>query len=88
MGYSDIAASRLQPEIASQWAAIVEAGHRGHRLGRLLQAANLQLRELPAAHTLNTWNAPVNSQLISINAALWFRYVERWTQWQLDRSAD
>ena len=90
VGYSDIAASRLQPEIAYQWATIVESAHRGHRLGMLLKAANLQLllRELPVARTLNTWNAAVNSQMISINEALGFRPVERWTEWQLDGSAD
>lgn len=81
--------SRAQPEIAYQWATIVESAHRGHRLGMLLKAASLQLllRELPAARTLNTWNAAVNSQMISINEALGFQPVERWTEWQLDRSA-
>lgn len=89
VGYSDIGVSRGQPEIAYQWATIVESAHRGHRLGMLLKAANLQLlqRELPAARTLNTWNAAVNSQMISINEALGFRPVERWTEWQLDGSA-
>ena len=89
VGYSDIGVSRQLPEIAYQWATIVESAHRGHRLGMLLKAANLQLlrRELPVARTLNTWNAAVNSQMISINETLGFRPVERWTEWQLDGSA-
>lgn len=89
VGYTDLAVSRLLPEVAYQWATIVESAHRGHRLGTLLKAANLQLlrRELPTARTLNTWNAAVNSQMISINEMFGFRPVERWTEWQLDGSA-
>ena len=86
VGFTDIGVSRLRPETGYQWETIVDPAHRGHRLGMLLKAANLQQlrRELPEVTLLNTWNAEVNAHMVTINDALGFRPVERWTEWQLD----
>ena len=86
VGYSDIGVSRRWPQVGYQWATIVESAHRGHRLGALLKAANLQLliSELPDTRLVNTWNAAVNTHMISVNETLGFRPVERWTEWQLE----
>lgn len=86
VGYSDIGVSRRWPQVGYQWATIVESAHRGHRLGTLLKAANLQLliSELPDTRLVNTWNAAVNTHMISVNETLGFRPVERWTEWQLE----
>lgn len=86
VGYTDIGVSRLRPDVGYQWDTIVEPEHRGHRLGMLLKAANLQLlrRELSAVRLVNTWNAEVNVHMVAVNDALGFRPVERWTEWQLE----
>ena len=86
VGYSTIGFVRAEPAHAYQWATIVEAAHRGHRLGMLTKAANLELlvAQAPSAQLVNTWNAGVNEHMIAINEALGFRAVDRWTEWQLD----
>lgn len=86
VGYSDIGVNARRPEVAYQWDTIVAPDHRGHRLGLLLKAANLELLRstLPGARLVNTWNAETNKHMIAINDALGFRPIERWREWQLD----
>jgi hypothetical protein len=67
---------------------IVDATHRGHRLGMLVKAANLRaLRDaVPAVERVITWNAASNTHMIAINEALGFRPQLRFSQWQLQVS--
>lgn len=85
VGYTNAGVSALQPRVGYQFDTLVEPDHRGHRLGMLMKAANLQLLRatLPAARFLNTWNAEINGPMIAINDALGFRPVDRWRDWQL-----
>lgn len=82
-GFTDLAAPAGTPETCYQWATIVAAEHRGHRLGMLMKAMNLkQLRvELPFVRYLNTWNAEENSYMVAVNEALGFTPMEAWTEW-------
>jgi len=75
-----------RPAVGYQWDTIVRGEHRGHRLGLLVKAANLQqLREqMPAVRWLNTWNAADNRHMVPINDRLGFRPMEHWQEWQVD----
>lgn len=57
-----------------QWDTIVLHGHRGHRLGMLVKAANIvALRQAgPQAAAIITWNAEENRHMLSVNEALAF----------------
>ncbi|MFE6506263.1 GNAT family N-acetyltransferase [Nocardioides sp. NPDC057767] len=61
-----------------QWGTLVEAAHRGHRLGLAVKVANLRLlqSERPEVPTLGTYNAEVNSHMIQVNEAMGFEPVE------------
>ena len=89
IGYTDIGVNARRPEVAYQWDTIVAPDHRGHRLGLLLKAANLELLRstLTGVRLVNTWNAETNTHMVAINDALGFRPVERWREWQLDLSS-
>lgn len=69
---------------AYQWGTLVRRDHRGHRLGLAVKAANLRLlqRERPDITHVLTWNAEVNSHMVSVNEALGFRPVERLGEFQ------
>jgi GNAT superfamily N-acetyltransferase len=58
-----------------QWATLVHADHRGHRLGAAVKVANLRRlqRDRPDITDVVTQNAEVNEQMIGINARLGFR---------------
>lgn len=86
---TEIGTARSQPDIAYQWLTIVLPDHRGHRLGMRVKLANLELMRSsrPRVTTVNTWNAAVNSHMVSINEAMGFRAVERWREWQLELTA-
>lgn len=86
---SDLVTAAAQPTLASQWSTIVVGEHRGHRLGMLIKLANLQFLRTrrPQVRYINTWNAAVNSHMVSINEAMGYRAVERWREWQLDLGA-
>jgi GNAT superfamily N-acetyltransferase len=88
VAYTDIGWSTRDPGTAFQWMTIVDATHRGHRLGMLIKAANLRaLRDAtPAVERVVTWNAASNSHMIAINEALGFRPHLRFSQWQLQVS--
>lgn len=64
-----------RPEIGHQSDTGVLAGHRGHRLGRWLKAANYRrVREAhPELRVLETYNAESNPWMLAINEAMQFR---------------
>ena len=59
---------------------IVDPGHRGHRLGLLVKAANFEAlhRDRPGVQAIWTWNADSNEHMIAINETLGYR-VEGWS---------
>lgn len=63
-----------QPEVAFQHNTLVRADHRGHRLGMLVKAANLQVLagEVPSVRRVRTWNAGENRHMLAINETLGF----------------
>lgn len=62
-------------EYADQEDTIVLRAHRGHRLGMLVKAFNLQAlaRRRPSTRRIHTGNAAENSHMLAINDALGFR---------------
>jgi GNAT superfamily N-acetyltransferase len=88
VGYTDIGVNARRTEVAYQWDTIVTKEHRGHRLGLLLKAANLELlrASIPGVRYVNTWNAASNTHMVAINDALGFQAMERVDGWQLDLS--
>jgi GNAT superfamily N-acetyltransferase len=85
VAYSDMGFAPAQPEVAYQWTTIVDAAHRGRRLGLRVKAANLALlrQESPVTVRVLTWNAESNQHVIAINDAMGFRPQARWAEWQL-----
>jgi GNAT superfamily N-acetyltransferase len=84
VAYSNLATSRHDPLNAFQWGTLVRGDHRGHRLGLAVKVANLQLfQSVPQTATrLRTWNAEVNTHMVSVNERLGFRPVERLGEFQ------
>lgn len=72
------------PWYGSQWITLVDPDHRGHRLGALVKIENLRQTQQhePDLQVIDTWNAAVNSHMISINEAMGFRPVDSWLMWQ------
>ncbi|GHJ11635.1 hypothetical protein TPA0907_60020 [Micromonospora humidisoli] len=70
---------------AWQQITIVDPAHRGHRLGLLCKAENLEhtLAYEPELGAVDTYNAAANSHMIAINEQLGFRPVAGSTEWQL-----
>jgi len=83
---TEIGIARSLPELAFQWTTIVDAAHRGHRLGMLIKLANLDALRAnwPSVRSINAWNAGVNDHMIAINEAMGFQVIERWREWQLE----
>jgi hypothetical protein len=63
------------PEVVFQENTLVLREHRGHRLGQLVKAVNLELlaEVRPHARRVHTWNAEENSFMLRINVELGFR---------------
>ncbi|WNB85750.1 GNAT family N-acetyltransferase [Cellulomonas sp. ATA003] len=76
-GFTELEYPIEQPEVVFQEDTLVLREHRGHRLGQLVKAVNLQrLAEVrPGARRVHTWNAEENSYMLRINVALGFRPV-------------
>ena len=83
-GHTVLMVFNSNPAVAFQDDTLVLHGHRGHRLGMLLKAANLVRlqEELPAAARIWTWNAAENSYMLTINEKLGFEAVGYSGQWQ------
>lgn len=68
-------ARRTLADLRDQEDTLVHRDHRGHRLGMLAKAVQLQalagLR--PTVRRISTWNAEENSWMLAINVALGFR---------------
>ncbi|MFW6776188.1 GNAT family N-acetyltransferase [Nocardioides sp. CPCC 205120] len=62
-----------------QWSTIVDAAHRGHRLGVAVKVANLRRAQevWPDATEVVTWNAADNAPMLAVNEQMGFRVVER-----------
>ena len=89
VAFTDLGVTRHDPDNAYQWDTVVSAGHRGHRLGLLVKAANLRalLAHAPRVRRLHTWNADANTYMLAINDALGFVPLQREIEWQLDLPA-
>jgi GNAT superfamily N-acetyltransferase len=86
VGITVIGVHRLAPAVAQQSETIVDASHRGHRLGMLLKLVNERqlITHQPNTRAVITWNAAVNAHMIAINEKLGFEPVDRWREWQLN----
>lgn len=71
---------------AWQWDTIVRREDRGHRLGMLLKAANLQALEerLPGHPSVITWNAEENRPMLDVNEAIGFEAIGYEGAWRKD----
>ncbi|WP_122260767.1 GNAT family N-acetyltransferase [Ornithinimicrobium cerasi] len=85
VAYTVLDQPRDKPRVAYQEDTLVRIGHRGHRLGMLVKALNLQqLRaHAPDVERVHTWNAGENSHMLAINEALGFRERSAAGGWQL-----
>jgi GNAT superfamily N-acetyltransferase len=75
VGISSAVGSNGDDPHVDQWATIVRADHRGHRLGlaiKVLQTRTLQ-QALPEKRFVVTANAEANDHMVAINSALGFR---------------
>ena len=74
-GFTELEMPGDRPHAVYQEDTLVLREHRGHRLGLLVKAVNLQrLAEVrPDARRVHTWNAEENSYMLRINVALGFR---------------
>jgi hypothetical protein len=72
------------PDCVYQWGTVVLRGHRGHRLGLAVKAANLAA--LQADHPERLWvstqNAETNAPMVAINEKMGFRAVEVMLEFQ------
>ncbi|MCM0641064.1 GNAT family N-acetyltransferase [Cellulomonas wangsupingiae] len=69
---------------AFQEDTLVLREHRGHRLGMLVKAANLDAYTAwrPGVRRIHTWNAQENAHMLAINVALGFRQAGVSVAWQ------
>lgn len=83
-GHTVLEVNRERPVAAMQDDTLVLREHRGHGLGMLLKAANLQRlgAQYPAVERIYTWNAEENRYMLRINEALGFRPAGWAGQWQ------
>ena len=74
-GFTLIHVHNAYPHRPEQWNTAVAAPHRGHRLGLLIKAVNLQhlAAATPEARYVETWNAGENNHMLGINTRLGFR---------------
>jgi GNAT superfamily N-acetyltransferase len=74
-----------RPDFVWQHDTLVHRDHRGHRLGMLVKAANLQrlAAQRPQVRRVGTWNAEENAHMLAINVALGFAPSGGSATWQL-----
>ena len=84
VAYTELQWPNSKTHAVYQEDTLVHGEHRGHRLGMLSKAANLQylLAENPAAARIHTWNAAENRYMLGINEALGFRAAAIEGAWQ------
>ncbi|MGV8908216.1 MAG: GNAT family N-acetyltransferase [Propionicimonas sp.] len=84
-GYTAIHVHNAHPHRPEQWNTAVAGAHRGHRLGLLIKAVNLQLlaRTTPVARYVSTWNAGENDHMLAINTRIGFRLHSVVGAWKL-----
>ena len=84
-GFTEITYDLKQPWVVWQRGTATAPKHRGHKLGLLMKAVNLQriLRELPDARYIRTGNANTNAQMLGINTQLGFKQAWASIIWQL-----
>ena len=72
VAFTAVGLPRSEPARAYQWETLVQADHRGHRLGTLIKLAALQelARRSPATRFVSTWNAQENAPMIAVNDVL------------------
>ncbi len=72
------------PDHLWQNITLVDPPHRGHRLGLVVKLENLRhgRDHRPGLRAIDTFNASSNTHMLAINAAMGFRPVDRWMQWQ------
>jgi GNAT superfamily N-acetyltransferase len=89
-GITEMMTTDEQRHLAWQGGTLVLPGHRGHRLGIALKAANQERYQerFPETRTLHSWNAEENGPMVAINDTLGFRPVERLAEMQLRLSTD
>lgn len=85
VAFSEVHVHAGLPQHAWQGDTIVLAEHRGHRLGVLVKAANLELLQAsrPTVRTVETWNALENGPMLRVNRAMAFVPVALYAVWQL-----
>lgn len=85
VAYTELQWPNPRPHAVFQEDTLVHGEHRGHRLGMLAKAANLELllAENPAASRIHTWNAAENRFMLAINEALGFEPAAIEGAWQL-----
>ena len=79
VGFTQVSVSPEESELGEQFGTLVDASHRGHRLGLALKVANLrqvQQRE-PQLASIITWNAGENEPMVAVNDQLGFVPVHR-----------
>ncbi|MBF4993917.1 GNAT family N-acetyltransferase [Arthrobacter gandavensis] len=83
-GHTILEVNRGRPGAAMQDDTLVLREHRGHGLGMLLKAANLErlASRYPGVKRVYTWNAEENRHMLAINEALGFRPAGWAGQWQ------
>lgn len=84
VAYTELQWSNSKPWAVYQEDTLVHGEHRGHRLGMLAKAANLEylLAANPRAARIHTWNAAENRFMLDINDALGFRPAAIEGAWQ------
>jgi hypothetical protein len=85
VGFTELGGMVFRPWLAEQGDTGVDPSHRNLGLGRWLKAANALrlLEERPQVAVVETWNAGVNSSMLSINHQMGYRLVAHWQEWIL-----
>ncbi|MGO1974718.1 MAG: hypothetical protein ACTH2Q_17310 [Propionibacteriaceae bacterium] len=85
VAYSVLLQPTDKPAVAYQEDTLVHGEHRGHRLGMMVKAANLQTLHdhAPEVERVHTWNAGENSWMLDINVAMGFTERSAESAWQL-----
>ncbi|MCU1514028.1 MAG: family N-acetyltransferase [Microbacteriaceae bacterium] len=86
VGFTQLSVPVEKSRSVSQYDTLVLQGHRGHRLGMLLKAANLiALEELWPGHpSVSSYNAEENRPMLSVNEQLGFVPIGYVGCWRLD----